>query len=159
MSLALLVLPALLLASETEEESPLLGLTELELVIAALEPELEKGGLAPEQIRTDVEQKLRMAGIEVLDRDDTLPDKELTATLYVNLHTIKGGRYGFSYIYHVYVECVREAFSKEAPPIEPLAPMWSRSLLDATNDVEEIRKGIIGVVDMFLDDYFSVNPK
>ena len=147
------------LASEKEERSSLQRLRGVEIVIEPLEPELEEGGLTTDQIRTDVELRLRTAGIEVSAFAEVDPKADISAILRVHIHIIEGGRYGFSYIYHVYVECLAAVFSKQTPNIESLAPIWAKSLLGAANEVRKIRSGTKDVVDIFLSDYLAVNPR
>ena len=144
-------------ASEKEERPSLRDLRQVGLVIGPVASAVEKNGLPAEQIRIDVTRKLRMAGIEILTADEAGAHEEFPTNLRVDLHIIPGGRYGFSYVYYIYVECIAAAVSKQSSPRESLEAIWSKSVLGAANGVRKIRNGIKDVMDMFVDDYLAAN--
>jgi hypothetical protein len=72
------LLPLLASAEKSVDTKLLSGLKAVEILIESLNPDTERDGLSSEQLRTDVELRLRRAGINLLD-DLPLPGDMKTA--------------------------------------------------------------------------------
>ncbi len=67
----LIILPATAWGVDNNwSRETLRGIKGVFLIVEAAEPEIERAGLTQRQIKTDVEQKLRLAGLNVLAPDE-----------------------------------------------------------------------------------------
>src|SRR5258708_19984091 len=79
-------------AQTNPDRANLKGAGPTRVLVEALRPEAEATGLTREQIQSEVELRLRKAGIQVLDDND---DNSLSPYLYINFSTIKSSVGGF----------------------------------------------------------------
>jgi ABC-type maltose transport system permease subunit len=116
--------------------------------------DLEQAGLSKGQIRTEVELKLRLAGIKVLTHKEHYKEKG-APFLHVYLNTIstKQGTFIFSIFFGIL-----EEVSLVRNHIKIDAITWSTSGM-GYGYIEGIRAQIKNGVDEFINAYLSVNPK
>ncbi len=111
-------------------------------------------------MQTDVELKLRLAGIKVLSREERY--KTLGSPwLYLNINTIthpSGDLFSWNVSLHlgqeVYLCTKKDTMTSTATWRQSLAGYARGSRLK-----EELRSITKDLVDMFLNDYLAVNPK
>jgi hypothetical protein len=133
------------------------GLSGVGVLIEDLDDDAKRVGLSTDQIQTDVELKLRLAGIKVLTKEE----RYLTPGhpyLYVNLYLMPGvGLYPVNIV----VELNQNALltRDSASPITVVT--WStNSLGTAPRDTAStVRRYLSNDLDRFLNAYLSVNPK
>ena len=133
------------------------GLTGVKIVIGDLFPVLKEGGLTEDQIRTDVELKLRMAGIRVLSNEEW--PSGLLPYLYVRVYGSKS-EIGFVAI-NIYIGLKQDIILTRNPLISSEAFTWSTEYTGhvGVKKITIIRESIKDLVDEFLNAYLSVNPK
>jgi hypothetical protein len=109
--------------------------------------------LSKDTIQTDVELKLRLAGIRVVtdDEDAKLPG---SPALYVNLNLTDDAR-----VAHVDVELEQNATLERNTLWTPRITTWSTGVLLSNPTAQGIRDAVKDHVDTFLNAWFSVNPK
>ncbi len=139
------------------ERETLRGLRGIRVVVERLPPEAERDGLTRSTIQTDVELKLRQAGIPLLSRADRPPGSPY---LYVNVNTYQSrvGLYAFS----VQAGLVQFVILERNRNITSQATTW-----EATGSVgavgseklSEVRNAVRDMVDEFINAYLAVNPK
>src|SRR2546422_666897 len=97
--------PALATAADEIGRESLKGLRAVHVVIERMSPEAERDGLPRDTIQTDVELKLRQAGITVSSKSEP----PAFAYIYVNVNTLKaqGPPTSGLYAYCVHVELVQ----------------------------------------------------
>jgi hypothetical protein len=120
-------------------------------------PDAEQDGLSSSQIQTDVEQRLRMAGIKVLTMEEMLKAPGMP-TLYVDVKTLKKQE---SYSYSVQVILQQNVRLERDPTNLFIAPTWrigAVGFVGATK-INQIGDGVRDEVDRFINAYLSVNPK
>ncbi len=128
--------------------------------------ELKKIGLSEEVIRTDVEVKLRFAGINVASK------KDFYSITGIPLFTVDIGAYTTSLklftqekgiAYSIHVELFQDTYLANNPTIKTVAGTWSIGSVGFgytnKNIVAQIRDSIKDHVDRFINAYLSVNPK
>lgn len=122
-----------------------------------LEEDAIRGGLSQDNIRSEVEGKLRQAGIRVLSREEweQAPGKPY---LQVWPKVLKGGVLG-GYIYHITVEFKQHVSLVRSPSIQVFGATWSVEHMGYTPDLKDIRDRMNDRIDKFIDAYLSVNPK
>jgi hypothetical protein len=141
-----------------QTRNALKGLTGVFVIIETpLEPDAIAGGLSHDAIRTEVELKLRQAGIRVLSGDEweRTPGKPY---LQVWPKVLKGGTLG-GYIYHISVEFKQHVSLVRTPDIKVFGATWSAEHMGYTPDLKDIRDRMKDLVDKFIAAYLSVNPK
>jgi hypothetical protein len=129
-------------------------------------PSLEKDGLTETQIRTDVEIRLRKAGIRVLTIEEA---KELPRrpALSVTLLASKSEALTKVLGENIYAFTIQIDFKQTATLYHStdskvfLVTTWSNSAVGMTSkrNIRTIREGIGDYVDKFINDYLAANPK
>ena len=134
------------------------GILGVWVVIEPLDPDAERTELSRNAIQTDVELRLRMAGIAILPGDKTLAWMRGGPALYIVVHTHKRGElYAFSYSIGLYQ---RVKLDRE-PQISLFASTWGGEGLGSVGsaNLSQIRNRIKDAVDKFINAWLSVNPK
>jgi hypothetical protein len=147
-------------ATAQDDEISRQSLKELKGVVVLVEPlkaEVEQDGLTKTSIQTDVELKLRQAGIAVLTQAEghAVPGGPV---LYINVNTSSGPLYAFS----IRVEVCQDVRLDRDPSIRIIgATTWSVAGGGSVgrNNLRVIRDGIKDHVDQFINAYLSVNPR
>ena len=130
------------------------GLTGVNVAVESEQPGVEK-----DHIRTDVELRLRMAGIKVLTDEEWLAAPGMP-TLYVILNVLK--RRDSSCAVSLRIELCQIVRLKREPQITLPAATWQGSELIGSvglADLSSIRNQIKDEADKFINAWLSVNPK
>ena len=148
-------------AQTDEKREALKGLKSLLVLVGELKTEIEQTGLLTKSIvQTDVELQLRKIGIKVLTKDEIqkLPLSSGMPCLYINANIIKS-KTGY-YIYNIVVQLQEYVTPIRTPSIiVPAVTTWDTSVLGLNSDLRKIRQTISNEIDIFLNDYLTVNPK
>jgi len=152
----------LFLSSITQEQvSPdkktLRGIKAMAVLVENLRQDIEKDGLKKSSIQTDVELKLRLAGIKVLTKEEGI--KPASPYLYIQVSSVKYE--DLMYSYSISVDFCQYVYLYRDTDIHFYATTWSIANIGffGVNRVKEIRDGIKDQVDKFINDYLAVNPK
>lgn len=151
--LGLLLLPVFAWAQgSAAQRATLKGVNTVEVVVEAMDPVAERDGLTRAQLQTDVEERLRQAGITV--------GPTLTGHLYVNVDTVKG-EHGQTYAYNVSVQYIQQIALARDPKAPIFAPTWDTGGVGmiAANRLSEVRQDVTNYVDQFIKAYLEQNPK
>jgi len=152
----LLILPGMVWGIDTEiTRETLRGIKGGGVMIEDMQPEIERDGLTKNQIQTDVELKLRMAGFNVLSKKEVL--KAPGGPWFgVVVNSFKVSR--SLYAYTVEVELWQDVYF-ERNGQGSKAPTWSTGYLGIAPGLDHIRSKIKDYVDIFINAWLSVNPK
>jgi hypothetical protein len=154
--IALLTLPTSAAAYDDERtRATLKGIDKVAVQIAPLTAEAERDGLSRSMLQTDVELRLRQAGITVVQEPATTP------VLYVRVETFKP-RDNSSYAYTVCVELHQAVSLARASAIRSAVPTWSVEVLGTVGEkmmLPTLRDSVGDRVDRFINAYVAVNPK
>jgi putative peptidoglycan binding protein len=136
------------------------GLSGVAVIVESMDPEAERDGLMKSQVQTEVELRLRQAGIRVLSREDrlTTPGKPF---LYINIHASKRSDINL-YAYYVTVELNQSAWLDRDPAIDvPAATTWSISGGGSVGGqrLRSVREDVLDYVDRFINAYLAENPE
>ena len=123
-----------------------------------LKPEIERDGLTKDQLQTDAELKLRMAGIKVLSLREVLITPGQPC-LYIAPNISKYPYRPSGYFFSIFVCLEQDVFLVRSPNIKNNAITWSVSEYGITPELKTIREIIKNLVDKFINAYLSVNPK
>jgi hypothetical protein len=121
-----------------------------------LGPEIERAGFTKDQIQTDAELKLRMAGIKVLSREERLKEPGMPF-LYVNASVVL--RSSPSFVYHIEIYLGQKVILVRDVKTVSVGYTWSTGSVGITPNPQYIRDKIKDLVDIFINAYLSVNPK
>lgn len=116
--------------------------------------------LTEDQLQTDVELKLRMAGIKVLTEAESLKTPG-NPTLVVNVNCYKLQLHNI-YCLCLQIRVLQSAYLTRNPSIFSRSATWEDAILGWTVASRLSRYGrdaVIESMDRFIDAYLSVNPK
>jgi hypothetical protein len=154
----LLILPGVVWGFDYDNESSretLRGIKRVRVMVGDIETEIERDGLTKNQIQTDAELKLRLAGLNVLSRKEAseAPGIQLIVSVAIFKFPDSSG-----YIYSIVVALFQNVFL-ERNSKESLAPTWSAGYFGVTPRLDLIRNKTKDGVDQFINAWLSVNPK
>jgi hypothetical protein len=151
--IALLLLPIAGWGQESAgHKATLKGVGIVEVVVEAMDPNAERDGLTRSELQTEIEARLRQAGITV--------GSNLTGHLYVTVDTAKGDK-GQTYAYNVEVEYVQQVVLPRDPQAPIYVPTWETGGvgLIGADRLREVRQDVANYVDQFIKAYLEQNPK
>ena len=121
-------------------------------VLISLDEKIPQVGLLESQSRTDVEEKLRTAGIKVL------LDKPGVPWMRVHLYSLNNNQ---DIVYMVHLDLIQDAHLIKNYKLTRLTRVitWSTGYLRRTYRIEDVRSDIKDLTDQFINAYLSVNPK
>jgi len=159
MGLTFLFTPIVHPADKSEIES-LRGLGGVFVAVEKLDNET-KGELPfdENQIRVDIELKLRIAEIKVFSKEESSKTPG-SPCLYVNLNALLVPEIDTIY-YALNIFLEQTAYLSQNSNIHPSAMTWWSGSVGAVgkNWASKIRDSIKEKIDKFINDYLSVNPK
>jgi hypothetical protein len=148
-----------LVAQDTEgSRASLKGLTGVGVLVENLDnPDAEKDGLSKDQIQTDVELRLRMAGIKVLTEKQMFVTPGMPS-LDVNLNTHKRQE---TYSVALSISLSQMVNLSRDPQISVNATTWRDAEVGTVGSahLNQVRDKIKDYVDKFINAWLSVNPK
>jgi hypothetical protein len=146
-------------ADTAYERATLVGLTGVGVFVERMDPTAEKGGLAQSTLQTDVELKLRQAGIRVLGENE-YPLAPGSPRLYLRVSTfrLELPLYAFDITLGLYqaVRLLRD------PSIVIGAATWETNGRIGTvgeNKLSTLRERARDEVDKFINAYLAANPQ
>ena len=154
--MALLLLPGVSHALKDEQEA-LIGLNGVYVLIEHLNSQAESLGLTTDQIKTDVELRLRKAGIRVLTKEESLATPG-SPYLYVYVGTYikeKNPIIAFSNSVEL-----KESVTL-ANGFKTTGSIWSAASIGlfTKENIKQIRGSVGERVDEFINDFLAANPK
>jgi len=153
-------------ADAVENRIPFHGLKAVAVFVEDIDQEAIKDGLSKEQIKSDVELRLREAGIKVVPVEKSL-NFSTPSYLYIIVNTVKFSS-GLEYVYGTSVQLKQVVVIEREKPVKPpkaylWATTWEKSDGVGITPVEDlvgnVREQINDKVDAFINDYLAENPK
>ena len=144
--------------SDAISAASLSGLTAFNVSIGDLSTEVRQDGLKAEQVRSDIELKLRAAGIKIIPQS-TWIDTVGAGELYVEASALKHA--GGQYSYCIQVRVIQRVSLLTKPTHETLAATWSTSVMGVVGSsgvATKIRGEVGAETDRFVTSYLSANP-
>jgi hypothetical protein len=131
------------------------GIQSMAVWVVELDPD---AGLTVDQIRTDVELKLRLAGIKIDPRSNV----RLCIKIVALLGETVSGRPTGNYCFYVHVGFEQMAYLARDLSVLTIAETWSvGGVVTGSSSPFKVRcrETVRGFVDNFVNAYLSVNPK
>jgi len=143
--------------SYANEQNALRGLNGLCVIVEDMDPKMEELGLTRDQIQTDVELRLRRAGIIVLTMEEALKSPG-SPYLYVNINSY------FLSTLPIVAFSTRVELRETVTLVNGMKTegnIWHIGTVGAsrTQDIRKIKEFIEEGVDKFINDYLAANPK
>ncbi len=143
-----------------DEVRSLVGVKGIYVTITDLNEDARSAGLTKEQLKTDVELKLRLAGIKVNSQPEWRSSKH--EGLFLVTIATDSDDDSPSIAYTVAVELSQLRKLPGRPYARVFAPTWGKGTGDMClkNEFpEEARKHVNDLTDKFINDYLTANPK
>ena len=149
-----------------ENRIPFHGLKAVAVFVENIDQDAVKDGLNKEQIKTDVESRLREAGIKVVPVEKSL-SLPTSPYLYIIVSTVKFSS-GLEYVYGTSVQLKQVVvIERKKTGIPPKAYLWATTweksegvgITPVEDLVGNVREHINDKVDAFINDYLAENPK
>ena len=153
-----LVSPTLARDLPGERES-LAGLAGVYVSVEPMDPDVEREGLARSTLQTDVELKLRQAGIRVLTEAEVFVAPGFPH-LYLRVGTVRGSEWPL-YAFEILLELRQRVMLARKPTIALDAPTWRTSSVGSVGNknLNRVREPVRDQVDAFINAYLAANPK
>jgi hypothetical protein len=137
----------------------LAGLTGVHVHVERMNPDAEKEGLSHSTLQTDVELRLRQAGIRVLSEEEAVAAPGLP-WLYLQVTTLRKERGLYAYFIKVWVRQLVRLFRD--PDIGSVATTWETpgviGVIGSKN-LSTVREDVRDEIDQFINAYLAANPK
>ncbi len=147
-----LLLPLAAPAGDTQEDRvSLRNIKAIQLKVADPGVDLERGGYTRDIIQTEVEVRLRQAGIHLTDQKDA-------PMLFVAVTAVKGGLFS-TYAYYVELSIVQPVRLMREPDIATSATTWSINELGQSKRARDVRDEVNKLADRFANTFLAINPK
>jgi len=140
-------------ADEFDRES-LKGLRTVRVVVERIEPAAERQGLSSASVQTDVELKLRQAGIAV--------ESSARAWIYVNVNVLVPSQQYAPLAYCVQLDLHQSAALTRNPQIVVTAVTWQGTGavgIVPVGQLSRVRESVRDMVEQFINDWLAVNGK
>lgn len=139
--------------SLAEQRDTLKGIKRI-VVLVTLSPELMDAGLSADDLKTDAELKLKMAGVEVVNSE------KADGYLYVTVTGFKSWALGGA-VYRHDLQLRQWVSLLSNPNTTCYAPTWTDGSVSLAkfNDLSSLYENLGGSVNKFVKDYLAVNPK
>jgi len=139
------------------ERASLRGLKGVSVLIDEMSSPAAKGaGLDEVTFRTDVELKLRLAGIRVLTKSEVLSEP---GRPQLHIRIVATGTLAFS----IDCELIQDVLLNRDPKFSIPAPTWARAEVGNASGAKAFaqyaRDGVKDLTDQFINAYLAVNPK
>ncbi len=141
------------------------GLNGVHVMLENVRAEVERLGLTKQQMQTDVELRLRKAGIRVLSKKE-YQRAPGTPQLYVNVNFSIHEASGFC-AFSVNVELEQQVILIRSPEVRiegkifPVASTWNTGCTGfvGISNIRTVRENVRDEVDIFINAYLAENPK
>jgi len=145
-------------AQKMGQEDSLRGLSGVSVLIAEINSDAERDGLIRGQLQTDIELRLRKAGIRVLP--NTEADVPLLPQLYVKVRALKRREFNL-YAFSINVQVNDFVDLRRKPARSAVVTVWDADTAGSvgSDNLRVVRETVGDLVDRFINDYLAQNPK
>lgn len=146
--------PARVFSQTDSSLKTLSGFDTLKVEIENLAPDLEQAGLKKEQIQTDIETKLRAAGLKIKKPTDSINPY---VVLHVSVNSIDNGVGGFAVSINSSLNQI--VILDRNKSLATVAGTWeSRSIVSVIKEKVQAIRNFVGIqIDLFVKSYQKAN--
>ncbi len=141
---------------DPDDRATLKGIAAIQVVVEDLNPDAERDGLTRDHLQTDMELRLRKAGIRVTSKHEEAGG----SYLYLNVSAVKHNALSV-YGYHIRLEFYQRVALARDPRVRTDAVTWisgSTGVVSAQR-LRSLRDNVADKVDKFINAYLEQNPK
>lgn len=156
-ALIILTLPSVKAEYVTDAKDTLRGVKSILVVVKIFSQEVQKNALTKDKIQKDVELKLETAGIEIIPLKN-FPTLKPYLLIKINTAYNRLGVFAYSSL----VELKQLVYLGSSPDLSFDAITWSKIKTGTAKErelEETVRSSIKDLMETFLNDYLTVNPK
>lgn len=138
----------------------LVGVKGISILVERLYEDARATGLTREQVKTDIELKLRLAGIKVNSEQEWLASED-RAELYVRTNTTNSDS-SPNRVYAISVELKQNVTLVRSPYAKAMGATWDKAYVGICprGQFPDIaRQAVKDLTDKFISDYHTANPK
>lgn len=140
------------------------GLKKVFLYVAPISPIIEEKGLTSERLKTDIEQQLRDAGVEMLSEKEferlrRSPNYPLCRlVLFTQIFEIKDKDV---MVFNIVLQVQQASFLARSPSKKMYAPTWQKGELSYSygTSLDPIPNSVRNLVDQFIKAFLAANKK
>jgi hypothetical protein len=136
------------------------GLEGVAVLVEQFSPEVEKEGLVKNRLQTELELKLRMAGIKVLTKEECLKTPG-EPYLYVNINVNIAKTESDIYPYSIDILLIQKVSLVRDPNQATYAVTWSTGGVGSIGKpiLSQLQNSVEEILDVFVKAFLSENPK
>jgi hypothetical protein len=144
-----------------EARSTLKGIPSIRVIVEDLDPDAERDGLTKDQLQTDVELRLRRAGIMVTSAPLESGGSYLYLNVNVNTKALHPSAPILYYAVNIHLEFHQAVSLRRNPGILIFASTWSVGgvMVVGIQRLRGVRDDVADLVDKFINVYLEQNPK
>ena len=138
----------------------LVGVEGISILIERLYEDAKATGLTREQVKTDIELKLRRAGIKVNSEQEWLASED-RAELYVRTNTTNSDS-SRNRVYAISLELKQNVTLARGPYAKVMGATWDKAyvgICPKSKFPDIARQAVKDLTDKFISDYLAANPK
>jgi hypothetical protein len=132
------------------------GLPGVEVIVEALPPELERGGLTAAAMRADVERRLRDGGVVVYPSQTANPSPA-KAYLYVHLHVLVLPQDGYAVAVQLHLRQTLRSLVTGSNIVNAMTWEAENVFRVPTAAVQTVGAEVLAFVDQFVEDWAAVH--
>lgn len=148
---------------DNQNNETLRGLKGVRFTIRPVSPDLERDGITRSKLQTDVEIKLRQAGIHVLTEEDWRRETSAGGGAWLELYVgaVKNNETGLFYAVSVNLKLMQPVHLLRNQALKTFATTWSTGSVGifGMEKLPTIRQEVVDKVAEFINGFLIANPK
>ncbi len=146
--------------NDESSRATLRGLKGFEVFVEKVAPSIENGGLTSEDLLEVALQELTIAGIPVTSEAGSTEGLRKEGSPYLSvIPIIMKTKFCHNYFYTIDIEFYQLSALVRDPSVRVHTCTWSESLEGISPDLELIKTHLASLLEVFVNAYFSVNPR
>ncbi len=142
--------------AKANQHDTLKGISGVYVLVESFGEDEKRAGFNKQNFQTDVELKLRLAGIKVQTNKESLATPG-SPYLYLNVSSLHEQR-GENAAFNIFLKLTEQVWLVRNPATRIYATTWSGGRV-GYGDLQYVRDGVKDVVDQFITAWLSVNPQ
>jgi hypothetical protein len=155
---SILLLTSIARPQTTSDIESLKGLSGVTVLFSRYPEVLERNGITSSQIATEIELRLRRAGIKVLSPDEAISSPG-SPVFAVNLNAIKSKESLYAISIHLELNQLVNLVRK--PSVSTRCATWqvNNLVIVGENNLRQVKDAVGDGADIFANDFLTANPK
>lgn len=136
------------------------GIEGFHVVVEKLAPSIRESGLTSNDLLEVARRKFELAGVPVINEAKSIEElrKEGLPYLFV-VPIIMKTKFGKNYFYTIIIRFYQLTSLVRDPSIRSYSCTWLEILEGISPDLDQVRTHLASLLEFFINDYYSVNPR